>query len=348
MTGGAVGSIFAQLFHLTAAERKTLLVAGAAAGMSACSRTPSRRYCSPSNCSCSSGSRAASSPWRSRRDRGDAARAAARRGADLPGRGARPDGSGVVAAPLPWASSRACARASSRGSSTAEDLFPGSRSTGCGGRRSARSSWRRRAFWTRASRRRLRHDRRCWPEASGGLGCSSGQGAGVVVRPGLGDVGRRPRAAADDGRARSARSRRRGSRGRRSRGAHRHGGDDGRHDAVPRSRPCCSPSSYPRLRACPRSSSPARPPRRDRAAAPAFDPDREGCAPGGARGREYAIDPFVLARVERRHGRRAAQVVPSDMTVASLRGRGVEGRLAARGPARGRSWSTRRAASPAS
>jgi hypothetical protein len=36
MTAGAVGSLIAQLFHLTSAERKTLLVAGAAAGMSAC------------------------------------------------------------------------------------------------------------------------------------------------------------------------------------------------------------------------------------------------------------------------------------------------------------------------
>ena len=35
MTGGAFGSIVAQLFRLTSAERKTLLVAGAAAGMSA-------------------------------------------------------------------------------------------------------------------------------------------------------------------------------------------------------------------------------------------------------------------------------------------------------------------------
>lgn len=35
MTGGAVGSLMAQRFHLSAAERKTLLVAGAAAGMSA-------------------------------------------------------------------------------------------------------------------------------------------------------------------------------------------------------------------------------------------------------------------------------------------------------------------------
>jgi chloride channel protein, CIC family len=40
MTGGAFGSIFAQLFHLTAAERKTLLVAGAAGGMSAIFATP--------------------------------------------------------------------------------------------------------------------------------------------------------------------------------------------------------------------------------------------------------------------------------------------------------------------
>jgi len=40
MTGGALGSLFAQLFNLTAAERKTLLVAGAAAGMSAVFATP--------------------------------------------------------------------------------------------------------------------------------------------------------------------------------------------------------------------------------------------------------------------------------------------------------------------
>ncbi len=40
MTGGAVGSLVAQHFHLTAAERKTLLVAGAAAGMTAVFGTP--------------------------------------------------------------------------------------------------------------------------------------------------------------------------------------------------------------------------------------------------------------------------------------------------------------------
>jgi H+/Cl- antiporter ClcA/CBS domain-containing protein len=40
MTGGAVGSIIAQFFHLTSAERKTLLVAGAAAGMAAVFAAP--------------------------------------------------------------------------------------------------------------------------------------------------------------------------------------------------------------------------------------------------------------------------------------------------------------------
>ncbi|MDE3168243.1 MAG: chloride channel protein, partial [Acidobacteriota bacterium] len=40
MTGGAIGSLVAQLFHLTAAERKTLLVAGAAAGMAATFAAP--------------------------------------------------------------------------------------------------------------------------------------------------------------------------------------------------------------------------------------------------------------------------------------------------------------------
>jgi chloride channel protein, CIC family len=40
MTGGACGSLFAQLFDLSANERKTLLVAGAAAGMAAIFATP--------------------------------------------------------------------------------------------------------------------------------------------------------------------------------------------------------------------------------------------------------------------------------------------------------------------
>jgi chloride channel protein, CIC family len=40
MTGGALGSLVAQFFHLTSAERKTLLVAGAAAGLSATFAAP--------------------------------------------------------------------------------------------------------------------------------------------------------------------------------------------------------------------------------------------------------------------------------------------------------------------
>src|SRR5579875_1924388 len=40
LTGGAVGSIIGQLFHLTAAQRRSLLVAGASAGMSAVFGTP--------------------------------------------------------------------------------------------------------------------------------------------------------------------------------------------------------------------------------------------------------------------------------------------------------------------
>ena len=40
MTGGAFGSMIAQFFHLTSAERKTLLVAGAAAGMAATFASP--------------------------------------------------------------------------------------------------------------------------------------------------------------------------------------------------------------------------------------------------------------------------------------------------------------------
>jgi H+/Cl- antiporter ClcA/CBS domain-containing protein len=40
MTGGAIGSLFAQMFRLSAAERKTLLVAGATAGMTGIFGTP--------------------------------------------------------------------------------------------------------------------------------------------------------------------------------------------------------------------------------------------------------------------------------------------------------------------
>src|SRR5690348_10671836 len=40
LTGGAVGSVFAQFLHLTAVERRTLLVAGACGGMAAVFGTP--------------------------------------------------------------------------------------------------------------------------------------------------------------------------------------------------------------------------------------------------------------------------------------------------------------------
>ncbi|HKE58851.1 MAG TPA: chloride channel protein [Pyrinomonadaceae bacterium] len=40
MTGGAIGSLFAQMFHLSTAERKSLLVAGAAGGMAAIFASP--------------------------------------------------------------------------------------------------------------------------------------------------------------------------------------------------------------------------------------------------------------------------------------------------------------------
>ena len=40
MTGGAIGSLFAQFFHLSSAERKSLLVAGAAGGMAAIFASP--------------------------------------------------------------------------------------------------------------------------------------------------------------------------------------------------------------------------------------------------------------------------------------------------------------------
>ena len=57
MTGGAVGSLIAQFFQLTIAERKTLLVAGAAAGMSATFAAPLLPFCWRSSCCCSNGSR---------------------------------------------------------------------------------------------------------------------------------------------------------------------------------------------------------------------------------------------------------------------------------------------------
>ena len=56
MTGGAFGSMIGQLFHLSSAERKTLLVAGAAAGCRQHSPRLCQPYCSRWNCCYSSGS----------------------------------------------------------------------------------------------------------------------------------------------------------------------------------------------------------------------------------------------------------------------------------------------------
>ncbi len=61
----SIGSLFAQCFHLSGAERKTLLVAGAAAGMTAIFGTPVAAMLWRSRCCFSSGSRAASCPSRS-------------------------------------------------------------------------------------------------------------------------------------------------------------------------------------------------------------------------------------------------------------------------------------------
>ena len=66
MTGGAIGSLFAQRFSLSAAERKTLLVAGAAAGMTAIFGTPLAPSVMPTGGSRSKGNRSPRSCWRSR------------------------------------------------------------------------------------------------------------------------------------------------------------------------------------------------------------------------------------------------------------------------------------------
>lgn len=61
---GAFGSLLAQFMRCNSAERKTLLVAGVAGGMSATFASPVRPRFSQWNCPCSSGSHAVSSQWR--------------------------------------------------------------------------------------------------------------------------------------------------------------------------------------------------------------------------------------------------------------------------------------------
>jgi H+/Cl- antiporter ClcA len=67
MTGGAFGSIFAQRFHLSAAERKTSLVLGLRQEWLRYSGRQLPPSCLPWSCCFSNGSRAVSFLWQSRR-----------------------------------------------------------------------------------------------------------------------------------------------------------------------------------------------------------------------------------------------------------------------------------------
>ena len=67
MTAGSVGSLFAQMFHLSDAERSTLLVAGAAAGMAGVFSTPLAAILLAVSCCSSNGGRARWFPLRWRR-----------------------------------------------------------------------------------------------------------------------------------------------------------------------------------------------------------------------------------------------------------------------------------------
>ena len=144
MTGGAIGSLFAQCFHLSAAERKTLLVAGAAAGMTGIFGTPLAAILLAIE--------VLLFEWKPRSfvpvvvavlvSLGLAAAAARRRPA-VPVRGARcrsggrPVGHGARASASSSGSRRRCCRRCSTASRTCSTAC---RSTGCGGRRSAASS----------------------------------------------------------------------------------------------------------------------------------------------------------------------------------------------------------------
>ena len=217
MTGGALGSLIAQVFHLTAAERKTLLVAGAAAAW----RRPSARRWPPccwrSSCCCSSGSRAASS--RSRWPARVAAllrpyllgagplfpvAGASRRPADGRPAGVRRRRPAGGAAGAAADAGRLRGRGRLPPPADPLDVVAGARRAG---RRPRRPDPAARA------RRRLRHHRR--PAATGdttrgrSIGAARRQGADLGGRAGLGHVGRRAGAAAHHGRRAWGRSSRR-------------------------------------------------------------------------------------------------------------------------------------------
>ena len=143
MTGGAFGSIFAQLFHLSAAERKTLLVAGAAARNVG-------GLCHAGGGGVAGGGTAAvrmeAAQFHSGGGRGDCrvggARAVARRGSDLSGRrrmGRWREGI-VIAAGSGRSGGLRLRLADDSGLLPAKICFRNCRSTGCGGRPLARSS----------------------------------------------------------------------------------------------------------------------------------------------------------------------------------------------------------------
>jgi len=142
MTGGTFGSLFAQLFHLSAAERKTLLVAGAAGGMSAIFAAPVAAVLLAVELLLMSGGHARLSRWRLPQPW----RAWYVCHCSGPGqfsecrctpicRQARSVLPRRSVSPLAWA--RSC---SPRWSTASKTCFSGCQSTGCGGRRSA--GWR--------------------------------------------------------------------------------------------------------------------------------------------------------------------------------------------------------------
>jgi H+/Cl- antiporter ClcA len=204
MTGGAIGSLFAQFFKLTAAERKTLLVAGATAGMTAVFGTPVAALLLAVELLLFE--------WRPR-SMLPVAVACAVAGflrvlvlepgplfpletapATLPALG-----SCVVAGLLCGALAHAVDgavqdRRPVRPPADPLDVVARHRRAGGGHRRVRRA--------TRAGRR-LRRDRRSAAQPSGdsrGAGAAGGQGADLGDRAGLGHLGRRARPAADDGR----------------------------------------------------------------------------------------------------------------------------------------------------
>ena len=206
MTGGALGSLFAQAFHLSAAERKTLLVAGAAAGMAAIFATPLAAVLLAVELLLFE--------WKPRSFIPVAAAAAVAAAVRVPLLGAGPDlpghrriGAGLaellIALAVGIAAGLRVGRADAGWCTPSRTSSPSCRSTTCGGRSSAdcssasaawstraRSAWAttRSATSSTATRRRL-------PAGPGDR-----QGGDLGHRARLGHVGRRAGAAPHHGR----------------------------------------------------------------------------------------------------------------------------------------------------